>query len=353
VSEYTELARSYTLVMALGVLVSHLYLTALTGGRRRDLAAYAAGLVLLGTAHLFALLILLPHAALLYGRDRALVRRWAVAVAAALLAEVPLIRLAAGQSKAIGWVRPPNLTDLGDLVAGLTGSGWTALPVVVLVALGLIGGGAAGARRYLAAWAFLPPLALVIASYAEPVYVFRYLLFCVPAWALLTAFGLDRLAASRWNLLPLAAAGALLVGLSIPQQLSIRREDSRQDDLRRLAHIIAAHRAPGDAVAYCRTAYRHISVAYPAVFGSLRDISLGGGPARAGSLNGHDVSAPILSGRLATVRRVWYIQTSGCPAARNRPEVARYDLIARSPAFRPAGFWVYKGGQVYLFDRAG
>ncbi len=350
ISEYTELARSYTLVMALAVLAAHLYLTATTTGRRRDFAIYSAGLELLGTAHLFALLILLPHAILLYGRDRALVLRWATATGAALVVELPLIREAAAQSRAIGWVRAPDLTDLRDLVAGLTGSIWTALPVLLLAALGLTAG-AAATRRFVAAWALAPPIALVVVSYVDPVYVFRYVLFCVPAWALLTALGLDRLAGTRWKLLPVAAVGVLLAGLSIPHHLQIRREDSRQDDLRRLARIVAEHDLPGDAVVYCRTAYRHIDVAYPQVFGRLRDVSLGAKPARTGSLNGHDVPAALLEQRLATVGRVWYIQTGGCPAAANQAEVARYDLIARSAAYRLTSFWTYKGGQLFLYTR--
>ena len=348
VSEYTELARSYTLVMALGVLVAHLYLTALSTGERRAFACYAAGLALLGAAHLFALLIVVPHAVLLYGRGRVIVRRWAAAVAGVLLATAPLIRLAGGQSHVIAWVPRPDLTALRDLVGGLAGSTWTAVPVVLLVALGLTGP-SGGARWFAAAWAVLPPAVLVVVSFVHPVYVFRYVLICVPAWALLAALGLDRLRAGRGRLLPVAAAGALLVGLSVPRHLEIRREDSRQDDLRLLARIISAHRQPGDAVLYCRNSYRHIGAAYPAVFHALRDLALGGRPQATHSLNGHDVSTAILEQRLTTVQRVWYIQTAKCPAAQNRPEVDRYDLVARSPSFRPSGTWRYKGGTAYLY----
>jgi mannosyltransferase len=62
VSWFAQDARSYAIVTALAVAASYLLIRVLgSGGQRRWLVAYAAGLVLLGTLNFFSLLIVPAH----------------------------------------------------------------------------------------------------------------------------------------------------------------------------------------------------------------------------------------------------------------------------------------------------
>src|SRR5262249_38313384 len=63
VSWFAQDARSYAFVTALAVAASYLLLQVLdSGGQRRWLAAYAAGLVVLGLFNIFSLLLVPAHA---------------------------------------------------------------------------------------------------------------------------------------------------------------------------------------------------------------------------------------------------------------------------------------------------
>jgi mannosyltransferase len=76
----------------------------------------------------------------------------------------------------------------------------------------------------------------------------RYLLFTLPAWALLAAVALGR-GRVVWTVLALIA----VAGLAVPDQLAIRASNGHGEDTRQLADIITAQAQPSDGVVYGMT----------------------------------------------------------------------------------------------------
>lgn len=309
-------ARPYAMVTAAAVLASYLLIRVADDPRAGRLAGYGVSVVLLGYLHLFALLLVPAHALALAGlttKPGHLIRRWLVTVAAAAIAIVPLALVGWTQRGQIGWIPRPGWSDAGQLVVTLAGG--TALAAALtglLIACGLVRGcgpvpdqADPGRRRlaWLAApWLILPPVILFAASVIRPAYYLPYVVFCLPAVALLAGSGL---AALGWP--SRLTATVLLAVAIIPTQLAIRVPDSG-GALRPAAQILAAQARPGDAIVYPQGGIPPWYLAYPGGFGRPRDIGLlQSGPA-AGRLYGTSVPRPVLLRRECQVRRVWAVE---------------------------------------------
>ncbi len=328
VSWFAQDARPFALETAAAAAASYfLVRLAEDGSRRRWAVCYAASLVALGLANVFGLLLIPAHAATLAAwrgqpQRRALVRRWLRAVALACLALLPLLVAAWAQRAQVGWLQPPGLS--AALATGrLVGSAGLLLAAAVLVGTGLA---FAALGHRLAAdwpvrlpalclpWLVTPPVILFLVSQFQPAYTFRYIVFCMPAAALLIGTGLA--AAGRVT----AAAGlVLIVLLALPYQLGERGPAGHTDNIRRLDQIVAQYERPGDAVLYPQGAgSRSFAAAYPYGLARLRDVMLGESAARSDTIAGTDAPAQVVRRRLAGVRRVWVTESNvsrpGLPA---------------------------------------
>jgi len=259
------------------------------------------------------------------------IARWLIACAAAAVLLAPLAIWSAGQSGQLNWVTTPDLSVLASLVRDFAGSA-LLVPVVAFVAgLGCAAGRGlrTGSGLTLAVvavpWLVLPPAVLLAASFVHPVYVERYVVFCLPALSVLAAAGLTWLTAlTRMSMqrregragqparLLAAAPSAVLVlvivaGLIGPQR-AIRLASARPDNLRAVAAVVAAHEQPGDAIVYLPWDTRMIGMAYPAPFQRLRDVEVGIGPVASATLRGLQAPAALVAARLRGVGRVWTVQ---------------------------------------------
>jgi mannosyltransferase len=126
-------------------------------------------------------------------------------------------------------------------------------------------------------WLVVPFAGLVaVSELVEPSYHPRYLLYCVPAVALLTSTGLDRLAglAGRYGppgsalVVSLAALCAFAVLVS-PTQLAIREPDSRPDNLRALAELLGRQSRDGHSVLFLPANRRVFMTVYADAFAGL------------------------------------------------------------------------------------
>ncbi|WP_344454358.1 glycosyltransferase family 39 protein, partial [Actinocorallia aurantiaca] len=191
-SRYAQEARQYALVAALAVLSTWLLVRA---ENRRGWAWYALSVVLLGYTHMFALLLLPAH--VIARRDA--LRSWAVAAGAALVPLLGLVVFAMSQRYQVSWIEPLTGKALLRLAQAL---GWGPVLLVPALLLALLGlwryRPASPLLRVALPWLVLPPALLLGVSWlGSPYYVQRYLLFCVPAAALLVAAGLETLS---WKL---------------------------------------------------------------------------------------------------------------------------------------------------------
>jgi len=242
-------------------------LDALEHQRRRRWVQYAVAIVAMGAFNTVALATVAGHAVLLLraardigGEDsrRRAIRRFLACWAAAIVALAPLLVAGAVQAHGqVGWISRPGLTSAWRTAPQL----FMSIPVSIVMLL-LAAGAVAAGRGVGATWlaTALAPIMLVLAvSYVAPTSYWypRYLLFTVPAWAVVAALTTCRL--------PTAAVGAVVVtaALSVPAHLDIRTplaheyttypfDDNTPVDYQAVAAVIARHYRPGDGVAIPR-----------------------------------------------------------------------------------------------------
>jgi len=322
VSWFAQDARPFALETAAAAAASY-FLVRLAGddSRRRWAGWYAASLVALGLANVFGLLLIPAHAVTLAAwrgqpRRRAVTLRWIPAVIIAGTALLPLTVTAWDQRAQVSWLQPPGAA--AALATGrLVGSAALLLAAGVLTGIGLVYAalhhrlGADWPARLPALclpWLAGPPVILFVMSQFQPAYTFRYIVFCMPAAALLIGTGLA--AAGRVT----GATGlVLIVLLSLPAQLGERGPAGHTDDIRRLDQIVAQYQQPGDAVLYPQPGSASLAAAYPYGLVRLHDVMLGESAARSDTIAGTDAPMPIVRRRLAGVRRVW-VTESNVPA---------------------------------------
>jgi mannosyltransferase len=333
-SYYAQDARADATAVGVAAVATYLLVRILQDGgiSRRWLILYGACLTALGLIDILGLLLIAAHAVAIaaaavrqkdHAARRALVVRWLIAVAVALVLVSPLGWLVFHQRAAVvSWVAPlsaHSLRGLAGLVAPKFGQRNLQLPfalgLVAVVGFGLLisaAGGRAWLRRCwppdFAAicwpWLIVPPVLLAAISVLEPIYTVRYVLFCLPAVALIVGAALAALGR--------VVGAVLLVGivlLGLPQQHSMRRPGGHGENIRRADHIVANVMHPGDAAIFHNASVvpASWSYAYPFGFAQLRDISQAQTPAQSGTLNGTLASAAVVRQRLSRLSRVWVV----------------------------------------------
>lgn len=281
--------------------------------RLRLLVGYGATIALLGLLNLFGLLLLAGHAVFLVARHRRLVRGWLVAAALGCLPALPVVVLAWRQRDQLGWLTEPNAAAPADLTVWLAGSTGSVVLVSVLIGLGLRARSSAATAWLALPWLLAPPaLLLSAADIAMPVYVQRYVTYCLPALALPVGVGLAAVTVA-----PRVIALLLIAGLGLPTQLAQREVGGHGDTIRIAADILAAHERPGDGVLYdCPSCHypdmpREFAFAYPAAFGALDDLALAASPSASGTLRGTETDRATLTRRIDGADRVWLVETGG------------------------------------------
>jgi mannosyltransferase len=374
-SRYAQEARSYATVTALAVIASYLLVRAIDERRRRLWVGYAVAIALTGLFNLLALLIIPAHAiTIVIAARRPRPRSWAVAVAAALAVLIPLIVLAYRERSVTSWLGRPGSRQIAGLLDSFAGASTLVAVMGALIVIAIAGravaargGGQPGAVEVALPWLTVPPVILLAVSQIHPIYDFRYVLFCVPAVALLAADGLCRLAmfTSRLAVRPGPGPGAAAVSwlppflvlvfiaaVSVAPQQAVRQPWSRQDYLRKVAQIVSVYGRPGDAVLYVAPHSRIISQGYPGPFRKLRDVALAQSQVASATLNGTEVTADVLRSRFASVNRVWVISDNGpvlpVPAASDVLDNEKLSLVQ---AMRLIGRWHTKNDLMLLYAR--
>ncbi len=335
---YAQMARSYAIVTMFATIATYLLIRAYGDGRWGWWAAYAAAVALTALFNLFGLLIVVAHGVTLLladARGQAAARgrrigrvplRWLAALAAALIVLGPLLDVAHREQKQIAWVVRPDFRTIEKLVSDFAGSRALVLPFALLALAGIVAACLADNWRPLnpaaiaLPWLVVPPFLLIGGSFVKPVYVERYVEFCLPALAILVGaglVGLIRLAASQqltrsgltW--LPPAIAALVIAGLAVMlvgPQGAIRQTAARPDDLRLASAIVAANEQPGDVVFYLPVNMHVLGTGYPAPFLRLRDIALAKSPIASATLTGTEITSPaLLKARFTDVKRVWVV----------------------------------------------
>lgn len=241
-SRYAQEARPYALTVFAAVLATFLLIRVLDQPGFVRYLAYALSLWLLALMHVVALLLVAAHGLVILAMRRRSLPAWLLAAAAGTLPALPLLVLGNGQKDQISWVPDADATRVAQLPEALFG--FTVLGGAVL-ALGLLSLGLDRRSIVFTAWALVPAIGLYLAAQLTPLWLPRYLLFTVPAWALLAALSLHRTTVFR-----ALAAIVVLALVALPTHVSIRRADGHTQATRALAATVAANMLAGDGIVY-------------------------------------------------------------------------------------------------------
>ena len=216
--KWSQQARAYSLLVALGLIATLLLVRALDRPSRGAWALYGVAFVALLVTHAVAGLLLVPaHAVLIAQRRERFFPHGLLAVVIVAAVGLPWIAQLAmrtdNETSETAWIPYPSVEYAGRTLLALSGAAGVGL---LLAALGLWTLRRAGDGRvalWLASWAFGPFLLALVISVARPVFVDRYLAVAAPAFAMLAAVGVLGLAARFRAGLAVAAAAATAVAL--------------------------------------------------------------------------------------------------------------------------------------------
>ena len=275
---YSQEARSYALFLLLATISSGFLISwtrksqldlrsqsATSTDQARRIWGYVLVNVLAAYAHFYALLLLVAHWIALRlassgrGEDAASAQ-WRGTWRTIGLAVLPLLAFV-GKTGAgpIRWIQRPGLRDVAEFFKYLSGGNNWILPLIV--AISCIAALAPFGRtlwlrhaswevwrcQFLLLWLLFPILLTIVLSFARPVFLPRYMIFCLPALLILAAAGLARL--NRWVLPPVMAA-ILLVSLQGTAFVYNHDLDTERDASGQATKFILDHTEPADAILF-------------------------------------------------------------------------------------------------------
>jgi mannosyltransferase len=328
---YAQEARAYALFLLLATLSSGFFIAYLRDPSRAHRLGYILVSILAVYAHFYALLLLLAHALaqrwmagadsgdrlLPATRSKEMRRIWMTIGIAVLPLLVFVAKTGAGP---IRWIQRPDLHDLLAFAEHFAGGGSWPLTVIFMVAciVALVPNASRLRARaeswdvwraqFLLLWLLFPIALTILLSIIRPVFLPRYLIFCLPPLLILVAAGLARL---RNSLLLAAALTAVLLlaaqGIFFVYDHDV---DTERDAAGAATNFILDHAQPGDAIVFHKP---HARVPYEFFFSQrTNETSLGPEivfPHYAESLSYRDLkgrlSADILRTSAPGHPRVW------------------------------------------------
>jgi mannosyltransferase len=245
--KWSQQARSYSLVLAAAIVATLLLFRALERGTREAWTTYGFAFSLVFVLQPVSALVLVPAHLVPTARRRAtILPHGLIAPCVLVVLGVPWVFARAKQTPPQDWLPRPSpevaLNTLLD-VSGVAGVG-LALAIVGLVVLRHAGRSDLGI--WLGTWAFAPFVLALVISFAQPIYLDRYLITAAPAFALLAAVAIFGVGA-RWGpVLASIAVAATAVGLV--RWYGYGETGWRGEGWRPAVESVLARRAPSDAI---------------------------------------------------------------------------------------------------------
>ena len=263
---YAQEARSYTLFLLLATLSSCFLIAFLEDPSRRNQLGYVSASSLAVYAHFYALLLVVAQwmAWRLGNTDLSspqrpvqMRRAW---IAIGLVALPLLVFVAKTGAGPIRWIPRPRVHDVLAFYEHLAGGSNWLLPAIftaACIAAVLPVRKQLWARKrdwgtwriqFLLIWLLFPVLLTILLSFARPVFLGRYMIFCLPALLILAAAGLARIPQS-W-LMGAALAGMLLLSGQGILFVYGHDFDQERDSSGAATNFILDHAEPGDGVVF-------------------------------------------------------------------------------------------------------
>lgn len=268
---YAQEARSYSLFLLLATLSSAFFVAWLRRPSRGNRIGYVLASVLAAYAHLYTLLLLVAHWIVWRWPGRPdlgpgenkdqlaaqISRAWRIIALTVLPLVVFVIKTGTGP---IHWITRPHLRDLFEFFEHLAGSdSWPLAAIYALACVAALGRSGvmlwlhdeswqAWRARFLLTWLIFPIALTALLSQAKPVFLGRYMIFCLPPLIILAAAGMVRLRQS-WML---AVALTVMLFLSLRGVSFVYGHDfdDERDGSQAASKFILDHAQPGDGIVF-------------------------------------------------------------------------------------------------------
>lgn len=365
VSRYGQEVRSYALVSAFAVLSTLVLTYAVQLLERRWWLLYTVVTIILIYLHVVAALMLLPHALLVlhsWRRERERALAWWPACAALIVGvAAPLLFFAKGQSGQVDWITAAS-SAVRRYPDELFGSDLITVAVLVLALAGAVRlvRCRAGNASVVLIWAVFPPVFCYLTFDVAHLFLAKYALFVLPAWAMLIG-GLLSVPASagpavpddgtparhsgpashpwlgRWAAVSLVVVAVVVAVAGYSAQRELRRSPlAGEPDFRAAAAVVDQGFRDGDGIVYVGT-YRWawIPFGYELHTAHPRDVFVGVPAADNGWFYPQQCGDPAKC--LGTTARVWLVVSNysgddwtGLPAAQAKLLKAQYTATTRT-----------------------
>lgn len=265
---YAQEARSYALFLLLSTLSSAFLVAWLRHPTRRNWLAYVLASSLSVYAHFYALLLIASHwlAVTQTGslqvtgqpeeRLREIRRAWTTIAITVSPLIIFVAKTGAGPIKWIHRPSPGEVTDLFKYLAG--GQNWILPAVLTLSCIACVLQCARGLMRgrgwdiwrcqFLVIWLLFPIVLTLALSFARPVFLARYMIFCLPAFLILAAAGLEQL--RPWWLSLTILVAVLLLGTQGISFVYGHDFDNERDASGAASDFILDHSEAGDGIVF-------------------------------------------------------------------------------------------------------
>ncbi|WP_370151290.1 glycosyltransferase family 39 protein [Streptacidiphilus sp. EB129] len=318
-TRYAQEARPYAFAVLAAASATLLLLRVLDRSSVGRWASYGTLVTCMGLAHLVTLTVLAAHLVAVLSTARPARGRslpaWLLTVVVALLPVLPLAYLGHTQSQQIAWLQQQS-ASLVQLPGQVFHSGTAAGVMIGASVLGLL-----LTRRWAAmllCWALLPPVLLFATKNVLDLFLNRYLIFTLPAWALLAAAALCAVVrllpggGKAWHQ-PVAAAlaaSALLLGTTA--DITSLRADPLpgEPDWRAATAWMLQHDQPGDGMAFNGYREGRLALSYQLrrVQNAPQDVFLGRSAQSLGLFDPQNSADPAAAA--ARVNRIWLLSTA-------------------------------------------
>jgi mannosyltransferase len=258
---FSQMARSYSLLLFLLLLTMYLLVSAMESQSTRDWTLFTVSAALCVYAHIFAVLVLSAFVvAIVFPKPFQVEGRKIFLVAILFehfIAPMALFVLL-HHSDQLDF-QMPTWTDFSGFLHLVTGEGGTLSTVVYLtlcafafLSPGSRSGKEGWALRTLGLWLVLPPLLTLAATPIKPLFAPYMLVMCVPGLVILAARGITNLldASGAQRLAGVAACVLVMILSVVSFARPVKYEYVPHADWRSAVDYVLEHQQPGDGVIF-------------------------------------------------------------------------------------------------------
>jgi len=247
VVQWSQQARSYSFVLAAGVLATLLLLRAIAAGSRAAWTWYGLGLTLVFVLQPVSAIVLVPAHLVLGVRERkTALPHGLMAVCLVIVLGIPWAFFRARQTPAENWLARPSPEDAARTLLDISGAVGVGLALALIGLFMLRRQGRGGDALWLGTWAFAPFALALAASLIRPVFLDRYLITAAPAFALLAAAALFAVSRRVAGVLVAVAVAATIAGLA--HWYAFGADNWRGEGWRNAVATVERQAGPGDAI---------------------------------------------------------------------------------------------------------